>query len=496
MVLSKSSILKGMQCSRQLYLYKYHYDLMDQISDSQQAIFDNGHLVGKLAQDLFPGGVDCSPDSARDYLTCVEKTSQQIKKGAKIIYEAGFMYNDVVVICDILVIKNKAVEIYEVKSSTKVSDVNIIDAAIQYYVVSKAGLKIKDISVVTLNNQYVRKGKLELKKLFSIDSVADIALEKQSEITSRIKEFRKLLSSKKEPVTDIGPHCNDPYECSFHGHCWNKIPAYSIFNISRLKSDKKFDLYRNGIINIEDVPVDYPLSSQQRLQVDTHNEGKTIVEQMFIGDFLKSLSSSLYFIDFETFMPAVPMFDNSRPYQQIPFQYSVHHLDKNKKLTHSAFLADSVGDPRRSFIKNLLDDTKGKEDILVYNKTFEVTRLNELADEFPEYKKEIENRINRIKDLMLVFQNKWYYTPEMLGQYSIKNVLPALVPKLSYDDLEIGDGSSASRMFESLYYETDEIKTKTIRKNLFEYCKTDTLAMVEILKVLQKLNVKHEKETL
>ncbi len=193
-------------------------------------------------------------------------------------------------------------------------------------------------------------------------------------------------------------------------------------------------------------------------------------------------------MDFETFQPAVPMFDNSRPYMQIPFQYSLHYK-KNKKSTvdHYEFLAETGNDPRIKFIENLLRDTKSEGDILTYNKSFEVLRLKEIAEAFTKYKKEIEERINRVKDLMLPFQKKYYYTYKMQGSYSIKYVLPALIPELSYKDLEINEGGLASVAFESLYYETDLMKIADTRTNLLEYCKLDTFAMVKLLEKLESL---------
>jgi predicted DNA-binding protein YlxM (UPF0122 family) len=193
-------------------------------------------------------------------------------------------------------------------------------------------------------------------------------------------------------------------------------------------------------------------------------------------------------MDFETFQPAVPMFDDSKPYQQIPFQYSLH-LKKNKKskIDHFEFLAETGSDPRIKFIENLLQDTMGEGDILTYNKSFEVLRLKEIAEAFTKYKKDIEERINRIKDLMLPFQKKYYYTHQMQGSYSIKYVLPALIPELSYENLEINEGGLASIAFESLYFETDLIRVADTRTNLLEYCKLDTLAMVRILEKLENL---------
>jgi hypothetical protein len=191
-------------------------------------------------------------------------------------------------------------------------------------------------------------------------------------------------------------------------------------------------------------------------------------------------------MDFETFQPAVPMFDNSKPYMQIPFQYSVHYKkSKKSKPEHFDFLAEASTDPRIKFITNLLKVTKGKGDIITYNKTFEITRLKEIAETFPEFNDEIQDRISRIKDLMLPFQKKYYYSNDMKGSYSIKYVLPALIPELSYENLQINEGGLASIKFESLFKETDLMKIADIRTNLLEYCKLDTFAMVKLLEKLE-----------
>jgi hypothetical protein len=349
-------------------------------------------------------------------------------------------------------------------------------------------LNVKDISLVYINNQYVRNGNLELNKLFNIESVIDKVSGLQDLIKSELIRLKKVLKGKDIPDIDIGPHCSDPYQCGFWGYCWKDIPEYSVFNIAGLKGNKKFELYELGYIKLEDVPEDYPLSQTQKLQIESHIGKKPVIDKDKINEFVKSITYPVYYMDFETFMPAIPMFNGTRPYQQIPFQYSLHYQKTSgDKVEHDEFLADAEGDPREPFLKKLLMDTKEPGIILVYNKAFEITRMRELATDFPKYAKETEERIERIVDLMLPFQKRYYYKPEMLGSYSIKSVLPALVPDLSYKGMEIADGGTASAAFESLYYEEDVFKIKEIRENLLKYCGMDTLAMVRILDVLQRL---------
>jgi hypothetical protein len=222
--------------------------------------------------------------------------------------------------------------------------------------------------------------------------------------------------------------------------------------------------------------------------VESFKSGREIIDLNNIQLFLADLLYPLYFMDFETFQTAVPLYDGAKPYQQIPFQYSIHYKEyQTAPLKHFEFLAETSGDPRIPFIEKLLNDINGKGDIIVYNKAFEITRLKELARDFPKYSKQINLLISRIKDLMLPFQKRFYYKPEMKGSHSIKNVLPALVPSLNYSGLNISEGSMASLSFEQLLYEDDLFRVNEIRKDLLEYCKLDTLAMVKILEVLESL---------
>ena len=487
-LLSKSSFIRGVQCEKHLYLYKYHYNEMDQLSEMQKAIFKRGTDVGKLAQQLFPKGIDASPKSQFEYDKAVVETKKLIDQNQKVIYEASFNYSDVLAVADILVNEKSGLKIYEVKSSTSISETYIRDAALQYWVISNSGYRVKDFSITYINNQYIRKGNLDINELFVTESVLKLILPLQKWVEENVERFKKVLNKKTIPKIDIGEHCYDPYTCGFYEYCRKHIPDNSIFDLSGVHLNKKYDLYREGIIKLEDIPDDAKLSQTAKLQVEVYKSKKDIVDKKAIKEFLSDLSYPLYFMDFETFQPAVPMFDNSKPYMQIPFQYSLHYK-KNKKssVEHYEFLAETGNDPRKKFIENLLRDTKGEGDILTYNKSFEVLRLKEIAEAFPKYKKQIEERINRVKDLMLPFQKKYYYTYKMQGSYSIKYVLPALIPELNYKDLEINEGGLASIAFESLFYETDLMRIADTRTNLLEYCKLDTLAMVKLLEKLESL---------
>ena len=459
---------------------------MDELSEMQKAIFKRGTNVGELAQKLFPGGEIAALGDPPDYDKALKRTAELIEKGVQVIYEAAFMFNEVLSIADIIVREKDNWNIFEVKSSTSISETYVNDAALQYYVISNLGIKVKNFSIVYINNQYVRRRELNIRELFISESVLELIKPMQDSVKENVKRFKKVLKRKEIPDIDIGEHCYNPYVCGFFNYCRKHIPENSIFDFSGMHLTKKYELYREGIIRFEDIPEDYPLNKNNKLQLDVYHSGEARIDRDAIKEFLSDLSYPLYFMDFETFQPAVPLFDNSKPYQQIPFQYSVFlKTNKNSEAEHFEFLADPGEDPRIIFIERLLGITNKNGDIIVYNKTFEITRLREIARDFPEYGDEVEKLISRIKDLMIPFQKKYYYSPEMMGSYSIKAVLPALVPELSYDKLEINEGGLASIAYESLQTETDLMRIAEIKQQLLEYCKLDTLGMVKILEALE-----------
>jgi hypothetical protein len=489
--LSKSTFIRGLQCEKSLYMYKHHYNLKDETPAQLQAVFTQGTNVGILAQELFPKGVDASPTSHFKMQESVFKTEEFIKNGESIIYEATFQHDDILAALDILVKEDDGWKAYEVKSSTSVSETYINDAAIQYYTIVNSRIDLKDISIVYINNQYVKNGAINIQELFTIESVFDRVQEVLANIPDQVEYLKQVIKQKEIPSIDIGAHCDTPYPCDFKGHCWKHIPEYSIFDISNLWTSKKFQLYEKGITTFDQIDLDNnPLNSNQLLQVTSELNNTQHIDKKNISAFLEDLTYPLYFLDFETMGSAIPIYDNTRPYQQFVFQYSLHILpEENGILEHHEYLAETTTnqDPRIGFVKQLLNDCGTAGDILVYNIGFERGKLNDLIELFPQYANGINNIINRLKDLMIPFQKRWYYTSEMKGSYSIKYVLPALVPDLSYQDLEIKEGGTASTVFAQMAsgeFTGDYAKT---RKDLLEYCKLDTYAMVKIFELLNKI---------
>lgn len=489
--LSKSQFIRGLQCHKSLWLYKNNPDLRGQPDASLQAIFDQGTNVGVLAQKLFPGGTEIEFEGT-SFDEKIAKTKELVESGVKTIYEATFKYDDVLVMVDILHKGRRGWELYEVKSSTKTEKVHGNDVAVQYYVLNGSGLKLRKASLTHINNQYTRQGDLDIKRLFTTVDMTHDVIQMQKQVKKDLRLMRNALN-RQIPQIDIDPYrCNEPHECDFKDHCWAHLPTPSVFNLSGLHKPKKMELYARGIVKLKDLPSDYPLNPFQKAQVKAEGSNEDIIDREAIRDFLEEeISYPLYFLDFETFNPAIPQFDNSRPYERIPFQYSLHWTKKERgKLNHTEFLAREGTDPRKELAKKLIADIPGDVCVLAYNSGFEKGVIKTLAGQFPKYAKRLMNIHDHISDLMTPFLKAYVYRKSMQGSYSIKYVLPAFIPddpKLDYKKLEISDGGQASNTYASLHLIKDQKVVKKTKKRLLEYCKLDTLAMVSLLGKLREL---------
>lgn len=437
--ISKSQFLKGLQCPKSLYLLKYHPDLAAEISESREALFQSGREAGIVARELLPGGIEIVFD-ARNFAKQLELTEEYVKNGTSIIYEAAFSHDGLFAKVDILTKSQNAWELYEVKNSTTIKEdaFHFEDVAFQYHVLKENGLSINKTFLVYINNQYERQGEIEVAKLFSINDVTRDVKDLEKKVVEQVKIQRDILSGNL-PKIDIGEYCKEPYECEFMGHCWGHVPEGSVFDLKG-RGCKQFDFYRKGIIHLKDIPIRaLPLPVQ--LQVDCALNKTCLINKTEIKDFLDSLWYPLYFLDFETINPAIPLYNGTRPYQKIPFQYSIHYLEnEGAKLKHHEFLAVPNMDPRKEIVAGLMERIPKNACVLAYNVAFERSVLSTLKAWFPEFGKEMDSIINNLRDLMIPFKRRHYYSWQMKGSYSIKGVLPALVQELSYEGLEISDG--------------------------------------------------------
>ena len=330
-----------------------------------------------------------------------------------------------------------------------------------------------------------------MKKLFTVVDITDTAEDKLTQVEDMIQEIDTYMKQKEEPADPIGIHCTKPYECPFFAYCTRDLEKPNIFDIRGLSDKIKFDYYQQGLYKYEDL-IKEDLKEPYLEQIDFElNNRKDKIEKNEIEDFLNTLSYPLYFLDFETFQQVIPLYEGIRPYMQIPFQYSLHYIEtENGKLLHKEFLAEPGKDPRRSLAEQLVKDIPMDVCTLAYNMTFERTVIKNLAELYPDLRDHLLNIRENMKDLMVPFQKRQYYTKDMHGSYSIKYVLPALYPddpSLNYHNLEeVQNGSEAMNAFANMESLTEEEQQK-LRHNLLKYCELDTYAMVKIYEKIKKI---------
>jgi hypothetical protein len=486
--LSKSKVMLGLQCSKALYLSKHQPELAGEVSDSQQMIFDQGHAVGILAQSHFPGGVLVDAPHTDSELA-LKQTAAAIDSGALAIYEATLLHDDILVKVDILHRKNikASWQIVEVKSSTQVKEVHIPDSAIQTWVCRGAGLKVTSASVMTINNKCIFPDLADLFTVTDVTIEAELAL---PGILKQVAQFKKMLVGKSAPKTDIGPQCDDPYPCAFKDHCWSscKIPDISIFDIPRLASKTKWELYRSGLSDLKRLDTKDFNSAQARMI--EHTVAKTrFVDKMNISKSIKNWQYPMSFLDFESIAYAIPRYDGQRPYQQLPFQFSCHIKTKpSAKVTHAEYLHTLDTDPRKAIAEALVEVVPASGSVVAYNMSFERLVLKALAEEFPRFKKSLLSIAERLVDPLPIIRSH-VYDPGFRGSFSIKTVAPAILGQAaSYDGMFVGDGVDA----QSAYLEMLDSKTTTdnkekLRKNLIAYCSKDTMSMVQLVEWLYLL---------
>ena len=482
--LSKSSYCNAVQCKNILWLNKYKQD--SKTVENNESILKKGKEVGEFAKELFGDYEDISFDN--HISERIEQTEKLLQNKPNIITEASFRFDNN--FCSVDILKNDidGVEIYEVKSSTKIKDIYLDDISYQYFVLSNLGLNVKKACIVYINNEYIRGEELDITQLFNIEDVTDMARQKQDEIRDNIEiitDFMQSHDQDNEPETEIGKNCFDPYSCAFWDYCTRDLPKPNVFDVSGMFKSKKFEKYYEGKISFEDLQNE-KLNPKYLEQIDFElNNREPKIEKEAIKDILDSLEYPLYFIDYETCQYAIPEFVGTKAYQQIPFQYSLHIIkEPGAQLEHKEFLAQ-IDDENiiRNFAESMINDLPENGSVIVYNKGFEASRNKEIGEMYPDLKAEMERINTNMVDLMIPFRNRNYYTKEMEGSYSIKYVLPALYPddpELDYSNLDlIHNGGEASEAFLSLKDKTPE-EQKEIREGLLEYCKLDTLAMVKI----------------
>jgi hypothetical protein len=484
-LLSKSRYLAGLQCPKYLWIQFHEPERIPEADAITQYIFDQGHRVGEYAKRLFPSGIDIPYDDFTENIDATKKLLAERKP----LFEAGILSGKIYCRVDILNPANEDKwDIVEIKSSTSVKDVHIDDVSFQKYCCEKAGLKIKTCKLGFINNQYVKNGEIDLKELFILEDISTWVEETSESIEERVLNLLEVISNKICPDATIGQHCLVPYECPLQVGCWGFLPENSIFDLRGGKT-RQFSLYEQGILSIKDIPGHIPLSRQQQIQKECVMTGSIHVEKEEIRQFLNKLKYPLYYLDFETIGPAIPIYDGTRPYQDIPFQFSLHVVENDaSEPVHHSFLADAKEDPRPQILRELQRLLGSEGSIIAYNASFEEGVLKGLVEAFSEYMNWLEGILTRIVDLLSPFTNFHYYNASQKDTASLKKVLPAVTGK-GYEEMGIGAGMDASIAYERIMYgNATEKEIARVRADLLKYCKLDTEGMIWIMDELRRLS--------
>ena len=503
MNLSKSKYILFCQCPKALWLKTFRPQVATENPQLHEKI-EVGNEIGKLARGLFGEYTDVTvkrPDMTLDLNEMVIRTENCIENGTNVICEASFSYEGNYCAVDILKKSNDGYEIYEVKSSSydnqkadkQKLEIYIPDVSYQKWILSKCGIKVTGTYLVCLNSNYVRYGSIDVNRLFCINNIdKQVSKYIEDNIESSIISAKDCLLMQKEPDIHISGNCRKPEICSFWEYCTRKYPKPSVLDLYRMPIKKKIKYIEKGKISFADMQTER-LTSIQKIQVESTLKKKERIDKKVIREFLGFLTFPLYFLDFETIQPAIPEFDGTKPYQQIPFQYSLHILGQDgATLLHKEFLGNPEADPRYELACQLCKEIPMNSCILAYNKSFECSRITELAEAFPDLANHLMNIAGNIKDLLDPFSHGAYYLPAMDGSFSIKKVLPALFPKdkkLNYHNLDkmVQNGGDAMSIFPKMA-KMNDIEKSAARKALLEYCCLDTLAMVKIYQKLKEIS--------
>ena len=485
--LSKSKYCKAVQCNKILWLDENKSDVA--IDTSSKSVLENGRKVGELARGLF--GEYTNIEYSKDKTKMILETELLMEKKSNIITEASFTFENNFASVDILKNEEDGVQIYEVKSTAEVKDINLDDVSYQVYILKNLGYNVKSANIVYLNKKCIKHGELELDKLFIVEDVTEIAFSKQDEVKQKILEINEFLKQKEELENCIGEQCfQNNYDCRYWNYCSRNLPEKNVFGIDHLKTKKKIELFNDNKVSFSDI---MPMLTTERFkqQVNAEFTNEVTINKEEIKNFLKKITYPIYFLDFEGYQVVIPEYDGSWPYEQMPFQYSIHYIEnEGGEVKHEEFIAENGKDPRRIIAEKLIEIIPESASIVVYNLSYEKTRMREFSEMFEDFKVRFDKMQEQIIDLMTPFQKRWYYCKEMEGSYSIKYVLPALYPNepsLDYHNLPlVHNGGEATETYLDLLNHSKE-EQEEIKKGMLMYCGLDTFALVKVWEKLKDI---------
>ena len=479
--LSKSRFTAGLQCHRQLW-WRVHEPRASELQpdDALQAVFDMGNRVGERARQEFPNATLIDFDYRRP-LASLKPTRQAIDAGAPAILEASFFEDGIFVAVDALSKEGDGWVLTEVKATSRVKPQHIPDAAVQAHVVEKAGLRVVRVELMHLNREHRHPDK---GPLFTRADISAEVTELRAHISNEARAQLQMLAG---PIPDVppGPQCTSPYECPFLARCTVAAPDHAIDELNGIRATALDELREAGIETVDQIPSDFPLKplwARHRAAVRAND----IIVEPGLAEALAAYRYPIAMLDFETVSPALPVWDGCSPFGAVPVQFSVHTIHESGEVSHSAYLSEGQGDPRPQLAKALAKALKGAATILAWHASIEKRCLTELAQASPEHAPALLEARDKTDDLLIVVKNHLYH-PGFRGSFSIKNVVPALLPDMTYDQLEVADGQAASSLLETLLCRPEDLSTAqcdALRNKLEAYCEHDTAVMVGLFEAL------------
>lgn len=487
--LSKSKIIAFRQCPKRLWLELNKPELRD--DSASETVFQIGYQVGDIARRIYdPQGNGVVIDiSALGHGAALARSAELLAQGNSPVFEAGMSIEGALAYADVMLpdMSDGSLRwrMIEVKSSTGMKDYHRDDIAVQAYIATVSGVRLALVSLAHIDNSFVYPGDGDYRGLLNEVDLTKEALARSAEVKEWITSAQAVAALKEEPEVATGPHCNTPFTCGFCDYCnRDKIwPDYPLDSLPRLHQRKREQFESEGYADLREVP-DELLNATQRRVKECSTTGAAFFDAAGAAADLAPFGYPAYFLDFETVSFAVPIWKGTRPYQQIPFQFSLHRLDEDGTLAHHAFLDMTGMDPSRCLAQALIDQCGDEGPVFAYNASFEITRIRGLAGQFPELAPALDAIVERVVDLLPIARNR-YYHPTQHGSWSIKAVLPALCPELSYAQLVgVQDGDNAVAAFkEAIASETTPERKQELEQQLLEYCKLDTFAMVRLWQV-------------
>lgn len=479
--LSKSDFLKYQTCPGYLWLWKNKREVVpeDNPEDVQHRI-EQGNEVEGYARKLFPNGIllEGKPEQTK------RATEKAVTEGSKVIFQATVITSDgLLAKADILEREDDSWNLYEVKSTTEIKDEHLLDVTFQKVAFEKAGYKISHASIIYLNKEYVRHGKIIPEGIFVTENVDEQVAKLLPEVETFALDAVAYINKPDEPKTCSCHLLPKSKHCPTFQYFHPDVPEYSVYNLARATNKTIAPLVDMEIFHIHDIPDDYKLSEKQRNQVVVAKLGQPLIHPEMIKEELDQLKFPQYYLDYETISTAIPLFDDCKPYQQVPFQYSLHILrEPDGELEHYEHLVKSGKEnPIPALLTQMKSEIGNVGSVIVWYKPFETSRNSEMALMYPQYANFLNSVNERVYDLMDIFTKQYHVHPLFLGKTSIKYVLPVLVPELSYKELDIQNGGIAClRWFQMATGTVSEKEGNVIYKNLLKYCELDTLAMYKI----------------